>query len=124
FDDALAEGLGFLVVDGNPGVVGGWRHAGHDQTTASVVLVVVLLDRALAAGADAAKRRVPAEVGDIKAEREASLQQVVCSVDFEIFAVYVDSGHFLQSSFAHPKVDGLREFFSFFRGRTASTPTS
>ncbi|KAF5294379.1 hypothetical protein FQR65_LT19985 [Abscondita terminalis] len=50
FDDAGAKGFGFLVVDGDPGVVGGGGHARHDDTPACVVLVVVLLDRALAAG--------------------------------------------------------------------------
>ena len=94
FDDAGAERLGLLVVDADPGVIGGGRHAGHDDATAGVVLVVVLLDRALAAGADAAKRRVPAEVGDIESKGQAGLQEVVCTIDFEIFAVYVDSGHF------------------------------
>ncbi len=99
FDDAGAERLGFLVVDADPGVVGGRRHAGHDDATTGVVLVVVLLDRALAARPDAAKRRMPAEVGDIESEGQAGLQEVVCTIDFEIFAVYVDSGHFFKSSF-------------------------
>src|SRR5690606_6470986 len=93
-DDAGAEGLGFLVVDGDPAVVGGRRHARHDQPAAGVILVAVLLDRTLAAGADAAERRVPAEVGDIEAERQTGLQQVVRPIDFVVFAVYVDSGHF------------------------------
>ncbi|VXD01138.1 conserved hypothetical protein [Pseudomonas sp. 8Z] len=99
FDDTGAKCLGFLVVNADPGVVGGGCHAGHDDTTTGVVLVVVLLDRALAARADAAKRRVPAEVGDIESEGQAGLQEVVCPIDFEIFAVYVDSGHFFKSSF-------------------------
>ncbi|MOA56225.1 hypothetical protein D3C78_1801700 [compost metagenome] len=73
FDDAGAELLGLFVVDGNPAVVGGGGHAGHDQATAFVVLVGVLLDRALAAGADATERRVPAKIGDVEAERQTRL---------------------------------------------------
>ncbi len=94
FHHAGAEGLGFLVFDGDPAVVGGGRHAGHDQATAGVVFVAVLLDRALAAGTDAAQRRVPAEIGNIEAEGQTGLQQVVRPIDFVVFAVYVDSGHF------------------------------
>ena len=73
FDDTGAERLGFIVFDGNPGVVGGWRHAGHHDTTTRVVLVGVLLDRTLATGANAAQGRVPAEIGNIEAQRQASL---------------------------------------------------
>ena len=50
------------------------RHAGHHQPAARVVLVAVLLDRALAAGADRAQRRVPAEVRQVEAEREAGVR--------------------------------------------------
>ncbi len=73
FDDTGPEGLGLIVFDGNPGVVGGWRHAGHDDTTAGVVLVRVLLDRALATGANAAKGGVPAEIRNIEAKRQTCL---------------------------------------------------
>lgn len=93
FDDAGAEGLGLFIVDADPGVVGGRGHAGHNDAPARIVFIAVLLDRALAAGADAAERRVPAEVRDIKTEGQAGLQQVVRPIDFEIVAVYVDSGH-------------------------------
>src|SRR5690606_19693113 len=64
FDDAGAERPGLFVVDADPGVVACRGHAGHDDAAACVVLVAVLLHRALAAGTDAAQRRVPAEVGD------------------------------------------------------------
>ncbi len=124
-DDAGAERLGFLVVDADPGVVGGRRHAGHDDTTTGVVLVVVLLDRTLPAGPDAAKRGVPAEVGDIEAEGQAGLQQVVRSIDFEIFAVYVDSGHFFESSFTRllkRLAKGIRLFSSWSPACGACSP--
>ncbi len=54
---------------------------------------LVLLHRTLAAGTDAAQRRVPAEVGNVEAQRQTGLQQVVRSVDLVFFAVYMDSGH-------------------------------
>src|SRR5690606_14751092 len=92
-DDAGAEGLGFLVVDRDPAVVRCGSHARHDQPAAGVVLVAVLLDRALAAGAHATQRRVPAEIGDIKAKGQAGLQQVVRPIDFVVFTIYMNSGH-------------------------------
>ncbi len=73
FDDAGAKRLGLVIVDGNPGAVGGRGHAGHDDTTTGVVFVGVLLDRTLAAGANATERRVPAEIGDVEAERQTRL---------------------------------------------------
>ena len=73
FNDTGAKRLGLVVVDGNPGAISGRGHAGHDDTTAGVVFVGVLLDRALAAGADATERRVPAKIGDVEAERQTSL---------------------------------------------------
>ena len=68
FDDAGAERLGFFIVDGDPGVVGGWGHARHDDATTGVVLVGVLLDRTLATGTDATESGVPAEIRNIEAE--------------------------------------------------------
>ena len=67
-DHAGAEGFGFLVVDGDPAVVGGRRHAGHHQTTALVVFVGVLLDRTLATGANAAEGGVPAEIRNVESQ--------------------------------------------------------
>ena len=68
FDNAGAERLGLFIVDGDPGVVGGWGHAGHDDTTTGVVFVGVLLDRTLATGTDATESGVPAEIRDVEAE--------------------------------------------------------
>nr|VVN01728.1 hypothetical protein PS652_03334 [Pseudomonas fluorescens] len=73
FDDAGTEYLGFFVFDGNPAAIGGRGHAGHDDATTGVVFVGVLLDRTLAAGTDATERRVPAEIGDVEAERQTRL---------------------------------------------------
>ncbi|MCY1382272.1 hypothetical protein D9M69_702800 [compost metagenome] len=67
FNNTGAERLGLFIIDGDPGVVGGRGHAGHHDTTTGVVLVGVLLHRALAASANAAKGRVPAEIRDIEA---------------------------------------------------------
>ena len=73
FDDAGAKRLRLVVFDGNPGAIAGRSHAGHDDTTTGVVFVGVLLDRTLAAGTDATKRRVPAEIRDVEAERQTGL---------------------------------------------------
>src|SRR5690606_26920839 len=93
FDDAGAERLGFLVVNRDPAVIRGGGHAGHDQPAAGIVFIAVLLDCALAAGAYAPQRRVPAEVGHIEAEGQAGLQQAVRPVDFVVFTIYMNSGH-------------------------------
>ena len=53
------------------------RHAGHDDPALGVMLVLEQLDRALPARADGMQRRVPAEVGQIEAEAEAGLEQVL-----------------------------------------------
>src|SRR5690606_31886525 len=92
-DDAGAERLGFLIVARDPAVVGRRSHARHDQAAAGIVFVAVLLDRALAAGAHATQRGMPAEVGNIEAEGQAGLQQVICPVDFVVFTIYMNSGH-------------------------------
>src|SRR5690606_40291762 len=93
-----------LVVNGDPRLVGGGRHARHHQATPGVVLVGVLLDRALAAGAHATERGVPAEVRHVEAEGQAGLQQVVRPVDFVRFAVYMNSGHGYRSSYPPRRV--------------------
>ncbi len=97
FDHAGAKLPGFVVSDGNVAVVGSRRHAGHHQPAAGVVGIGVLLDRALAAGADAAQRRMPAEIGNIKTERQAGLQQVVGAVDLIFLAVYMNRCHGVSS---------------------------
>jgi hypothetical protein len=67
--------LGLLETDAC--TVLGRRHAGHDDAAFLVMLVRVLLDGTLAAGADRAHRRVPAEVRDIEAERKNVLEQIL-----------------------------------------------
>src|SRR5690606_30849729 len=117
-DDAGAEGLGFLIINRNPGVIGGRPHVGHDQPPTGVILVAVLLDRTLAAGAYAPQRRVPAEVGNIEAEGQTGLQQVVRAIDFVVFTVYMDSGH--GSIFFLPVLRVL--IMEFLRGRSWRRP--
>ena len=97
-DHRRAEFLRFSIINGDEGVVGGRRHARHHQTPALVVGVGVLLDRALAAGAHGAQRRMPAEIGNIEAERKTGTQQVVAAVYIVLLAIYMDRCHFRPSS--------------------------
>ena len=99
-DHRLAELLGLFIRNRDIGAVGGRRHAGHDDAAHLVVLVLVLLHRALAAGADGAKRRVPAEIRNIEAQRQAGLQQVVCPADLILLAVYVYRRHLYLTCYA------------------------
>ena len=73
FDNAGAKHFRFFVVDGNPASVSGRGHAGHHDTTTGVVLVGVLLDCTLAAGANTAQGRVPAEIRNIESQRQTGL---------------------------------------------------
>ena len=87
------EGFGFLIVDINAGLVCGRRHAGHHQHALVVVLVLVLFDRALAAGAHTAHGRVPAEIRNIQAEGQTRLEQVVGSIDRIALSIHVNRRH-------------------------------
>ncbi len=92
-DDAGAKGFRLLVIDRDIGVVLDRCHTGHDQHAALVVGILVLLDRALAAGAHAAQRRMPAEIGNVEAQRQAGVQQIVTAVDLVVLAVYMNGCH-------------------------------
>src|SRR6185437_16245511 len=58
-----------------------------------VIIVVKLLHLALSAGADRSHRRVPAEIGEIEAQREAGLEQIVPRRYVVVRAVDVDARH-------------------------------
>ena len=90
---ALAKRLCLFILDGDVAAIGGRSHAGHDQPTALVVGILILFDRALAAGANATERRVPAEIGDVQTQRQTGLQQVIRPVYLVLFAVYINSRH-------------------------------
>ncbi len=53
------------------------RHAGHDNATSFVILILELLDSALSAGPDRMHGRMPAEIRHIEAERKAGVKQVL-----------------------------------------------
>ena len=80
-DDAGPESLRLRIVDGNADAVVGRRHAGHDDLTARVLFVFELLDRALPAGAHRTQRRMPAKIGQIKAQRKTRLQKILTVLD-------------------------------------------
>ena len=65
--------------------------------------ILVLHQRTLATGADRTQRRVPAEIGQIEAKREAGLQQVVALLYVINFAVYFYADHGLADSFINIK---------------------
>ncbi len=90
---ASRNSFDFGIVDRDARVVGRRRHARHHEAADLVVLVAIDLHRALPARADAAERRMPAEVGEVEAAAQARLQQIVCRVDFELLAVYVNDRH-------------------------------
>ena len=89
----LAKLLRLFILDGDIGAIGGGGHAGHDQAAALVVGILILFDRALAAGTDATQRRVPAKIGDVQTQRQTGLQQVVCPVYLVLFTVYMNGCH-------------------------------
>ncbi len=74
--DSLAEVLRLVAGQGEDGAIGHRGHAAHHDAAAGILGVLVLHHRALAAGADGAHGRVPAEIGQVQAQRQAGLQQV------------------------------------------------
>ena len=88
-----AAGGGVRVVNGDPDALGGRRHAGHDDLTLFVVVVLELLDGALAARADGMHRGMPAEVRDVEAERQAGLEKVLAVFDLVRGVVNEDRRH-------------------------------
>ena len=92
-DHAFTELFRFTIINRNKGAVGGGRHAGHDEATAGILSVLVLLYRALAAGANASQRRMPAKIRNIQAKGETRLQQVVRPVHLIFFTVYMNCSH-------------------------------
>ncbi len=90
---ALAKFFSLFIFDGDVAAIGGRGHAGHDQTAALVIGILILFDRTLAAGSHATQRRMPAEIGDVQTQRQTGLQQVICSVYLVLFAVYINGCH-------------------------------
>ena len=93
FHHAGAESPGFLILDINAGAVSGRGHTRHHQHTPVVLAVLVLAYGTLAAGADTAHGRVPAEIGYVQAQGQAGLKQVICPVHLVALAVHVDGCH-------------------------------
>ena len=76
-DDARPERLYFLIIDRNAHAVLHRRHAGHDDLSAGVFFIPELLYRAEPAGTDGIHGGVPAEVGDVEAQVQACMKEVV-----------------------------------------------
>ena len=80
-DDGFAEFARFFAVQRQPHALGDGRHAAHHETAARILRVRELQHGALAAGADRAECRMPAEVGQIEAQRQAAVEQVAPRLD-------------------------------------------
>src|SRR5262249_7972256 len=74
------EGHRFGIVDSDACALCGGRHAGHHNLSLSIVLVLELLDGALATGADGPERRMPAEIRKIEPRGETPMQQILFRV--------------------------------------------
>ncbi len=70
---AFTKLFGFTIIDRDKGAVCCRGHTGHNETTAGIFSILKLLNRTLAAGTNTAQRRVPAKIGNIKAQRETRL---------------------------------------------------
>ena len=92
-DDRGAELGRFGIVDRDVCLVRRRRHARHHDAADFVVFVAIQLDRALATRADAAERRMPAEIRDVEAVAQACAQQVFRRVDFVLLAINVNDRH-------------------------------
>ena len=58
-----------------------------------VVLVLELLDGALAAGADGSERGMPAEIGQIESRRETAMQQILFRIHLVRLSVDMNRRH-------------------------------
>ena len=76
-DVAGAKCFRLGVVNGYPRPLDGRGHAGHDDPALPVLFVPEELHGALPAGPHGMHGRVPAEVGQIKAQRQTGLEQVL-----------------------------------------------
>ena len=92
-NNAGAKSNRFGIENGNAGLGHGRRHAGHDDSPASILVILKLLDGALTACAYRTQGGMPAEVRQVEPERETGVQQVLLRICFAGFAVDVDGSH-------------------------------
>src|SRR5262245_55103158 len=93
FDDGGAECDRLRMVDRDVCALGGRRHAGHHNLSLSIMLVLELLDRTLAAGADGPECRVPAEIGQIQPRRQTAMKQILFRLHLIRFSVNMNRCH-------------------------------
>ncbi len=93
FDDARTELARLFIFDRDPHAIHGRHHAGHDDLSPLVLLIPVLTNGALAAGADRSECGMPAEVRQVESEGEAHLEEVFSRLGFVRFTVDLNSGH-------------------------------
>ena len=96
FDNVRAESGNFRIVNGNPRLLLGRRHARHHDFALDVLFVLLVLelfDGALAARAHGTQSGMPAEVRQVESQRETRVQQVLLRVCFIGLAVDVNGSH-------------------------------
>jgi len=93
FGDARAEGLCLGIVHRDAHAFGQRGHAGHDDPAARVLIVLELLHCALTAGAHGMHGRVPAEIGEVEAQGQAGLEEVLVRLHLVGFVVDEDIDH-------------------------------
>src|SRR4051812_47175785 len=92
-DNAPAEGDSLRISDRDPRTLSRRRHAGHDDLSVMIVLILKLFHGTLSAGANRSKRRMPAEVRQLETVRKASVKQVLIRVHVARFVVHVNGRH-------------------------------
>src|SRR5665213_2424586 len=97
-DDGSAESDSFRIVNGDPRLFLGGRHARHYEFALGVLFILEFFDCTLAARAHGPESSVPAEVRQVKAQRKTCVEQVLLSVCFVWFAVDVNGSHQVRPS--------------------------
>jgi hypothetical protein len=88
------EHLCFGIVDGDYRALGGRLHAGHDDTSPGILIILELLNGALTASPYGAQFRVPAEIRQIKTQLKACFQEILLRLYIKLFPVDIDLGHY------------------------------
>ncbi len=95
FNDTLSEFHRIRVIDRNPYAVRRRRHARHYDFAFGIVFILELLYRTHPARPHRMHRRMPAEIRNIKPQRQARMQQVLPRLHFVRFVFYINYRHLL-----------------------------
>ncbi len=114
FDDTRTEGPHFRVVYRDACSICSRGHTGHHDLSTAVVFIPELLHCTLSACAHRLHRRVPAEIRDIKPQRQAGMQQVISVLYFVGLVIYKNYRHYQYSQILQPSV-GRADLSDFAR---------